>query len=40
MANTDSILILQYNFSTLKENFISEQSCLRTLSCEIFGHVQ
>lgn len=29
MANTDSILILQCNFSTLKEIFIPEQSSLK-----------
>lgn len=30
-GNTDSILVLQYNFSTLKEIFIAEQSCLQNL---------
>lgn len=31
MATTDRILVLQCNFSILKEIFIAEQSCLQNL---------
>lgn len=40
MTNTDSILILQYNFTTFKEIFIAEQSCLQDPLFEAFRYVQ